>query len=388
MRRELAKGEGRRVLDGPLVAAASSAAAAMSNSKELAPEKLQIGLKKTVMSTLFAGCGAFVTFRPLYLSTVISTSEVGQIMLIGSVITTFTNPIIAAAADSMQAQKALMLLSTAGQAATQLAMLFPGVGYTGQLVLCTLHSLVGAHGFPTLDASIHAVCPERYGEIRLLGSAAFGLAAFGGGGLISLAGNRNTQSTFFTAFGVASALQIISLPLIMRMDFTALHDKPRPAAAVDKKTSAPSGIAALLKVSASPKFLFFIAIVFLSGAQNAMIDTYLNVHLSRMGASGVLMGTARLLTCLAELPAFRMSGQILKALGVSGSFALAQLAFVARFLWYAKLDKIAKMGPWYALALSVSLSLSLSILSLCARAAAGAIGRCCRLSCCMALHTR
>lgn len=239
-----------------------------------------------------------------------------------------------------------MLLSTAGQAATQLAMLFPGIGYMGQLVLCTLHSLVGAHGFPTLDASIQAVCPDRYGEIRLLGSAAFGLAAFGGGGLISLAGNPNAESTFFTAFGVASALQIVSLPLITRMDFTALHDKPRTADTVEKEKG-PSGIAALLKVSSSPKFLFFITIVFLSGWQNSLIDTFLNVHLSNMGASGVLMGTARLLTCIAEVPAFRMSGRILKVLGVSGSFALAQLAFVARFLWYAKLDKIAKMGPWY-----------------------------------------
>ncbi len=313
-----------------------------ANSKELPPKNLQIGLKKTVMSTLFAGTGAFVVFRPLYLSTVISASQVGQIMLIGSVITTFTNPIISAAADSMQAQKGLMLISTAGQAATQLAMLFPGIGYAGQLVLCTLHSLVGAHGFPTLDASIQAVCPERYGEIRLLGSAAFGLAAFGGGGLISLIPQNGPQ----TAFAVASALQIVSLPLITRMDFSALHDKPRTAA-TDEKVEAPSGVMALIKVSASPKFLFFIAIVFLSGWQNALIDTYLNVHLSSMGASGVLMGTARLLTCLAELPAFRMSGQILKALGVSGSFALAQVAFVARFLWYAKLDKIAKMGPWY-----------------------------------------
>ena len=33
------------------------------------------------------------------------------------------------------------------------------------------------------------------------------------------------------------------------------------------------------------------------------------------GAPGVLMGTARLLTCMAELPAFRMSARILKALG-------------------------------------------------------------------------
>ena len=45
-----------------------------------------------------------------------------------------------------------------------------------------------------------------------------------------------------------------------------------------------------------------------------------------MNASGMLMGTARLLTTVAELPAFRMAAKILKALGVSGSFAVAQLA--------------------------------------------------------------
>ena len=67
---------------------------------------------------------------------------------------------------------------------------------------------------------------------------------------------------------------------------------------------------------------------------------------NNIGAPGVLLGTARLLTCIAEVPAFRMSGKILQALGVSGSFALAQAAYIMRFLWYVNLDKIAKLGPW------------------------------------------
>eukprot|EP01052_Picozoa_sp_SAG31_P039068 SAG31_NODE_5341_length_2599_cov_1.845600_4_plen_162_part_00 len=58
------------------------------------------------------------------------------------------------------------------------------------------------------------------------------------------------------------------------------------------------------------------------------------------------MGIARLLTCIAEVPAFRMSGQILKLLGVSGSFALAQVAYIVRFLYYVNLRAIAKLGPW------------------------------------------
>ena len=252
-------------------------------------------------------------------------------MLIGSVITTFTNPVIAAFFDVMQAQKLLMLLSTTGLALTQLGMLLPGLGYRGMLVLCTLHSVIGAHNFPTFDASTTAVCPSRYGDIRLFGSAAFGVAAFGGGGLISLAGNAPARSTFSLAFILASALQLVSLPLITRIDFSALHASKKQTASTEATDATmarekPTGISALIRMAADPKMLYFMVIVFLSGWQMSIIDTFFTVHLSNMNASGMLMGTARLLTTVAELPAFRMSAKILKALGVSGSFAVAQLA--------------------------------------------------------------
>ena len=72
------------------------------------------------------------------------------------------------------------------------------------------------------------------------------------------------------------------------------------------------------------------------------------------------MGSARLLTCLAEVPFFRVSGKILKLLGVSGSIAVAQVAYVLRFLWHLLCTRISLwMCP-----VSVSLSLS-RCLSLC-----------------------
>jgi hypothetical protein len=92
--------------------------------------------------------------------------------------------------------------------------------------------------------------------------------------------------------------------------------------------------------------LFFIVIVFLSGCNGSLIDTFLNVHLNNQGAPGVLMGTARMLTCAAEVPFFRVSGKILKKLGVSGSIAAAQVAYVLRFIWYTNLRTISKLGPW------------------------------------------
>ena len=199
-------------------------------------------------------------------------------MLIGSVITTFTNPLIAAFFDVMQAQKLLMLLSTTGLALTQLGMLLPGLGYRGMLVLCTLHSVIGAHNFPTFDASTTAVAPSRYGDVRLFGSAAFGVAAFGGGGLISLAGSAPVRSTFNLAFTLASGLQLLSLPLITRIDFSALHASKMQAASAEAtdatmaKESKPSGVSALIRMAADPKMLYFMVIVFLSGWQMSIID--------------------------------------------------------------------------------------------------------------------
>ena len=74
-------------------------------------------------------------------------------------VTTIANPTISALFDKMQAQKALMLLSTVGEAVTQIAMLVPGQGYLGMLVWNTLHSLAGGHHSPTFDASTMMVCP-------------------------------------------------------------------------------------------------------------------------------------------------------------------------------------------------------------------------------------
>jgi Na+/melibiose symporter-like transporter len=248
---------------------------------------------------IFTGLGMYVTFRPLFLSTVISPAQVGSIMLIGSVVTTVSNPIIGALGDSMQAQKPLMLLSTTGQAITQLAMLVPGQGYTGMLLWNTLHSVIGAHLTPIFDASIMAVCPERYGDIRLLGSAAFGLAAFGGGALISVLGGT-ARSTFVAAFGVSSLFQLGAIPLLSSLDVSALHvqkAEKKAAGAAPEPGPPPSGVAAMLKVCSSAKMIYFMCIAILSGWQSSLIDTFFNVHLSAIGAPGLLMGTARLLTC-------------------------------------------------------------------------------------------
>ena len=197
----------------------------------------------------------------------------GSILFIGSIITTVTNPLISTLADTMMAQKALVLGSTLGMAVSGAAMLIPGQGYLGMLIWNTVHSLAGAHYSPTFDASTMAVCPEKYGDIRLIGSAAFGFAAFGGGALMSLVPQK---LTFLATIGAASVIEILSLPLNARLDFTSLHVK-KPTSG-GKSESGPK-VSELIKALIDPKMLFAVVVTFMAGWQSSLIDTFFNVHM-------------------------------------------------------------------------------------------------------------
>ena len=204
----------------------------------------------------------------------------GSILFIGSIITTVTNPLISTLADTMMAQKALVLSSTLGMAVSGAAMLIPGQGYLGMLIWNTVHSLAGAHYSPTFDASTMAVCPEKYGDIRLIGSAAFGFAAFGGGALMSLVPQK---LTFLATIGAASVIEILSLPLNARLDFTSLHVKKPAGKSGGKSDSGPkvSGpkVSELIKALIDPKMLFAVVVTFMAGWQSSLIDTFFNVHM-------------------------------------------------------------------------------------------------------------
>lgn len=58
-------------------------------------------------------------------------------------------------------------------------------------------------------------------------------------------------------------------------------------------------------------------------------------RLEELGGSHVLCGLARLVMCLAEVPFFYLSGSLVKRMGVRGVIALAQLAYLTRFIYYS-----------------------------------------------------
>ncbi|CAB1096853.1 unnamed protein product [Ectocarpus sp. CCAP 1310/34] len=88
---------------------------------------------------------------------------------------------------------------------------------------------------------------------------------------------------------------------------------------------------------------FFTAVV-LSGMGRGVIDTFLFIRLEELGGSRVLCGLARLIMCMAEVPFFYLSGPLIRRAGARGVIALAQLAYLTRFVYYSVLRE-----PWWVL---------------------------------------
>lgn len=58
-------------------------------------------------------------------------------------------------------------------------------------------------------------------------------------------------------------------------------------------------------------------------------------RLAELGGSNKLIGLARLVMCLAEVPFFYMSGALINRIGTRSVAGLAQAAYAARFLYYS-----------------------------------------------------
>lgn len=58
-------------------------------------------------------------------------------------------------------------------------------------------------------------------------------------------------------------------------------------------------------------------------------------RLEELGGSNKLFGLARIIMCLAEVPFFYASGALIERMGVRGVVAMAQIAYIVRFLYYS-----------------------------------------------------
>eukprot|EP00747_Dinoflagellata_sp_TGD_P049023 gnl/TRDRNA2_/TRDRNA2_145959_c0_seq1.p1 gnl/TRDRNA2_/TRDRNA2_145959_c0~~gnl/TRDRNA2_/TRDRNA2_145959_c0_seq1.p1 ORF type:complete len:545 (+),score=40.88 gnl/TRDRNA2_/TRDRNA2_145959_c0_seq1:197-1636(+) len=325
--------------------ASGSSRANMKDGNDMANDKSgsvslfdqpQVKLLSSMMLIVFGAEGLFFSFQPVFLASMFSPAEVGLLTTMQKFVGVVVNPLVAGFADIHRKHRVVMLISALAQPLLQMSLFLPRLGFNGVASILLLHALFRAHIMNIMDACSIAAVGARYGSIRLFGAIGYGALAFVGGGLLSVSGGAQSMSNFVATFGLSSILHMLSVPGVAKMNLTALSDN-----AVGKK-SQPSTLGFFRKVFSIRTGLFYL-ITFCSGVSSAIPDVFKHVYLAEQGASGTMLGVGTLTTCLAEVPFYQFSTGLLRRWGIAGCLAVAQAAYVCRFLWLAALPSMADM---------------------------------------------
>lgn len=224
-----------------------------------------------------------------------------------------------------------------------------------------------------LDSHCIEIIPDksRYGEFRYMGAIAYGLFSFVGGILM---GEGRDFSNMFFEYGTLSICAYYSLSLVNLDEKTTLIDSNQDVKESEngiknehendinngsekekekinenrrrKRSSSPhdSITSKLYQTLMKTDVLTFFLIMLVAGIAYGVVENFLFIRLSEIGGHGILLGIARLIMCISEVPFFIWGGYIQKIVGVWRALFLTQLVFILRNAYYAYL-----INPWWVL---------------------------------------
>mmetsp|Transcript_8018 Transcript_8018/g.11878 ORF Transcript_8018/g.11878 Transcript_8018/m.11878 type:complete len:420 (+) Transcript_8018:250-1509(+) len=313
---------------------------------------------------LFGLLGALTAYLPLWYTSIgISKEQIGFLTGIGPMIVLVAGPVVPAIGDLTGKKIAVLAVGATCAVAARTIMYFLAREFWIILLLSALYS-ASISGLPSLLDSISV---ERtrggYGSARLLGSIGFGLAALIAGTLI---GNEKFQRAF--EMNVIYGFCFVLVLLKFRELDTGERDSQRHDA------GSISLVMGLLRSLQRLDASLFLVVTLFSGSFCGVLDSYLFLRLKELGAPGVLMGIARFVNCLSEIPFFFYIRPLMERVGIFNLVALAQLGYTLRFATYSMVS-----NPWTILPLEAIHGLTFAAFYACAvhffRAIAPANGR-------------
>lgn len=244
-------------------------------------------------------------------------AEIGLLTGIAPLITLVGGPFWTGLADSTRRHKAIMALTIS--AAIGLT-LWIGASSSFSLIfgLVVLFSFFAAPIVSLADSATMSMLGEqkhRYGQIRLWGSVGWGLVAVLAGSIIEQFG----LGWPFYGYAIGMGLALLS--------GLALH--------FPKQNHRVSVVAGMRTLFSSPQWIFFLAMVLLSGLGMASINSYLFVYMESMGMSRTLMGLALTVSTLSEIPVMFFASRFLRRFDPRSLLLLALTVIGFRVLAYS-----------------------------------------------------
>ncbi|KAA8494287.1 Major facilitator superfamily domain-containing protein 6-B [Porphyridium purpureum] len=355
---------------------------------------------------LYAAIGAYGPFMPvLYKQEGLLESQIGLLLAATSAVTTLSTPLWCVWADATQAHKAIVLLSCALGSAFRLFLIPAASRFATAMLVTVCMTAVYSATLPLFDTFVVHSVFEEYGPMRKYGAVGFGL-------MVAVSGLIVTRFGYMAAIYVSVSFNAMAFAILASLDLDApfrrahvqhanehdghdgsesdmphrpdadvragddnlvdesesediefadreplvLNEQPRLKRKVSDFPPRPehfeeepvSRWIKMLRLGQDPHVAVFVFVLLFSGIANGMIEGFLFVRLSELGASGWLLGLSRLLMCAGEVPFFEYNDSIVRALGIFGTLAFVQAAYIVRFTTYSLLT-----NPMYVLLVEV-----------------------------------
>lgn len=271
---------------------------------------------------LFIGLGAYNTFLPVYLENTLgfSSSQVGIIVSIPSILGIIFVPIWGLLSDLMNKQKLILWINV-------LVSLLCACIYTitksflAVFIVAIFLEMFRNSILPLTDTITTAYCEKtnkNYGNIRVIGSLFFAVASFLCGQLIKM---TNNDLMFFYVFIVSMIGCLIITPTLPTLESNTKPEK------VNLKQDLP------LLFKNKAYLLILLCGICVNSLTEAMAS-YQGIHLINLGAGSDLVGLLTVFMVLPELFFMVKTKSLLEKYGMVKMISFASIALILRWVVY------------------------------------------------------
>lgn len=298
--------------------------------------------------SLFIGLGAYNTFLPVYLENTLgfTSSQVGLIMSIPSIIGIIFVPIWGLLSDLLKKQKLVLWLNVL------ISLLFTILYIITDSFIPILAVATGLEMFrnsilPLSDALATSYCNKKnknYGQIRVIGSISFAVASFLCGQLIKI---TNNDLMFFYVFIVSMIGCLIITPTVNISKETELKEK------LNLKEDLP-------KLFSNKAFILILLCGVCTSSLTEAMMSYQGIHLINLGAGAELVGLLTVFMVVPELYFMVKSKDLLNKYGIIKMIGFASYALLLRWVVYSFTS-----NPWIFMIATSMHGVSISIVTIC-----------------------
>jgi len=331
-------------------------------------------LIKSLYFFLYAGFGVLSPYFAIFIeSRGLSKPQIGILSMIPNIFCVLLGAPLSMIADAWKAPLQMIMASIILGVLLTLCIFWFGWSFSSFALFVTVGAIVRAPLTSLVDSFTigRLQNASEFGSYRLWGAASFGLSSLLGGLLLTPrqggdpAKSEASAQGFDWIFYLNATFTLLAVIVVMRLaaaapsspsNFTQLPSSSQHSTAeelegnpVSKPVPPPSASSSsntvfvlrsiLATFRSNPRIASFAFVVFVSGIGDGVIEAFLFIRLKELGASGLLLGLARLQTCVAEVPAFILAGKLYNSIGVWKTLSVTQVAYVVRFACYALLVK-------------------------------------------------